>query len=697
MRPAATVTQAATAAITSCARELRTNPVMNPSLPAALRRPRASAPPIGKFRPDIQGMRAVAVTLVFIFHLWPSAIPAGYVGVDVFFVISGYLITSGLLKEVVRDGSVSIRSFYMRRILRLLPVATCVLLVVAACIPLLPRTQWFDTAVDVTGSALYVENWILAFRSTDYFALGASPSPLQHYWSLSVEEQFYIVWPVLIVAAAYVAARFAFSARRAVLAILAALFLVSLALSIFSTSQQPEWSYFATYTRVWELALGGLLAFASFPQLEPRLAAAVTGLGVSGILVSGFVFSTATPYPGIAALLPTAAAGLVIIGGATDNAVGRVLGLWPFRYVGDRSYSIYLWHWPVIVFAGVVVGRQLSPMLGAVVVILVIGLSHLTYAQVENRFRYGAPGSSGRRSLYYALGSAICCVLATLIIISVTQGGRVAVADTDHPGPAALVDGVSVAAGVSAIPPLELIKRDLPEAQLRGCHQNQEDPAPKSCQFGDANSSTQLILVGDSHALQWVSALIRIVEDRGWGLTSYTKSACPFSKVAVVRQGVVYENCATWRKNVIREIRRARPDIVVTSQSRSYPLGSTSPDETEVMAEGLVAVWNRLQRDGIDVVAIRDTPRFKIDPAQCVAEGRDDCSPARENALKVPDPILRAAERTGAHVVDMSDVLCGPVLCEALVGNVYPWRDDNHLTATYSRMTAPYLAARAGW
>ena len=298
------------------------------------------------FRPDIQGLRAVAVIAVLLFHVWPDVVPGGFIGVDVFFVISGFLITGLLLREIESSGSISLLRFYERRVRRLLPAAVFVLLVVALATPLLPEVRWAETAVAIAASALYVENWHLAWLAVDYFGAEEPASPVQHYWSLSIEEQFYVVWPLVMIGVASFALHTAHDLRKCLFIALAGISAGSLAASIALTDATPETAYFITHTRIWELGLGGLLAFAPPLAWSRRGNELARAAGIAAILIACFAFSPGTAFPGFAAILPTAGAALMILAGPANGgwSTERLLALRPMQYLGDTSYSIYLWH-----------------------------------------------------------------------------------------------------------------------------------------------------------------------------------------------------------------------------------------------------------------------------------------------------------------------------------------------------------------
>ena len=652
------------------------------------------------FRPEIQGLRAVAVLVVLLFHIWPSAAPGGYVGVDVFFVISGYLITGLLLREAENKGRISIGRFYARRIKRLLPAATIVLLAVTTCISILPIVRWEGTAFETVASALYFENWWLAKNAVDYLASENAPSALQHYWSLSVEEQYYITWPALLALFAWLLPHLRNRPRFVFGALVVTIGCLSLAYSIYITPRNPGLAYFATTARGWELAIGGALAvWTSWQRMPGGLRQLAGYAGILAIALATWTYSTSTSFPGYLAMLPTLGAALVIVSGESRSrlAIYSVLKSRPFQYLGDLSYSLYLWHWPVVVFYTALAGRQIGLVDGLIVLGVSTALAHQTKYLIEDRFR--APGfASSRRWMPFGFGAL--CILSSVVFagavlrqVELRSGNEVVSEST-----AAAGDGASSGA---FRPALTDARQDIPDVYANGCHVDQRSVQPKSCSWGASAAKVRIILVGDSHAAQWLPALRVIAEKRGWQLTSFTKSACGLADVEFVvgRDKRPYESCTTWGKNVTREIVKMKPNLVITTQSRGqYAYGASDRSASDAMiTAGLSRSWRTFQSAGIHVVALRDTPRVGVDIPDCLASAKGSkraCSRPRAKALLVADPVVMAAKLDGIELVDMSDAICGPAICVPIIRHMLVWRDSHHLTATFARSLAPKLEKR---
>lgn len=378
--------------------------------------PNRVQPAGAQFRPDIEGMRAIAVVLVILFHAYHVPFTAGFVGVDVFFVISGFLITSLLLREQQRAGRISLSRFYARRARRILPASTLVVVVT-----LFATYHWLgfiagnSVANDAKWTAIFGANLHFGLVRTDYFGAQSPPSPLQHMWSLGVEEQFYLVWPglLLIVAVLVRGARY----RRALTAAVSVIIAASLIWSVAQTSVNQTWAYFSPLTRAWELALGALIAVSapSIARLKPAWAAqALAVLGLAGILIAAIVFTSETRYPGYAALLPVVGSAALIAAGCANREtfVGRALSVRSMQWVGARSYSLYLWHWPLLIIPAQYAGRNLSVLENTGLVLLTVVASAATYRFVENPVRRARLFAS-RTGLTLTLGA----VLVTLTIL----------------------------------------------------------------------------------------------------------------------------------------------------------------------------------------------------------------------------------------------------------------------------------------
>jgi len=699
------------------------------------------------FRPDIEGLRAVAVLAVVLFHADLPGLGGGYVGVDVFFVISGFLITGLLWREANTTGTVGLRRFYGARARRLLPASAAVgVITMIGSVFLLPLLEVKSVIVDGITSALYVGNYWFIMRGVDYFASQRPPSPFQHYWSLGVEEQFYLVWPALIIGTAWLIRRVrrrtraeATSSQRPFLVVLALVAAVSFALSLAATPFAPALAFFSLPTRAWQLAVGGLVALTvlQWRRLSPR-AGAVTGwVGLALILLSCTWLSGATPYPGIAALLPTLGTALVIGAGCATptRGCGAVLAASPMRAIGRISYSWYLWHWPVLLLAPGLLGHPLG--LGARVVAALVsgGLAVLTLRFIENPLRFAAAvRRSPGRSL--ALGGAATAVavsmgVALLVVVpapvgrgtpaaalnvttaAVPAGSDSAAYDVAVQHASAQVQAALVAsAGLKAVPsnldpPFADVEAEQNAYMGSGCLLTPLQGRQPECATGDTASPTTVALVGDSHAAIWNPAFQQLATQRRWRLETLTKAACPLMDLRVdnpFRRVVeVFEHCEQWRAQIMARLRAEHPRLVVVSAWRGYGAdeqltGFNAYDPAWI--DGLTRLVQQLRGIGAKVLVLGPVPNPHTTVPICLSAHLDDataCVPRRSAAVNQPGIAGESAATAagGGQYADLTDLFCTTDRCPVIVGNTLVYVDASHLTFEYSRRLAPVMGALA--
>ena len=661
-------------------------------------------------RADIEGLRAVAVLGVLAFHAGLPWLPGGYVGVDVFFVISGYLITGLVTTELQETGRVSFARFYARRVKRLLPAAALVLVVTAAfsAVILSPLARG-QAGSDITSAALYVSNWHFAAQQTDYLAASTNPSPVLHYWSLSVEEQYYVLWPLILVGTVWWARRKGLVAARAVLLAVLGVGVLSLLWSLVWTGVNPPYAFFGTMTRAWELALGGLLALtaASVARMAEGARAAVGWLGLGAVVWSMVVFTEDVPFPGTAALVPALGAAAVIAAGlprpahravpayGVDPGAGLLLGLGPMRSVGRVSYSLYLWHWPPLVLVPIAIGAPLSPAAGLLVVALSAVPAVLSYRYVEEPFRHSsALVEFPRRALVLAVVVTVLGAGAGLLL------GRTApstVIDVPEPQPNGTVATVEVDPSAA--------RTDFPGPYKDGCHSGFRDKEPEACVYGDKESTTRVALLGDSHAIQWFPALEPMAKQQGWALEVDTKSSCSAADVLQYEKKNiqrVYTECPVWREAVIQrwtDDPAIRPAVVFVA-SRDFltvmdgdrklgPLASL-----EAQRDGLERTFARLAGLGIDVVVMGDVLAPGFDMPECLSAHPDDpltCSFAAADAAPKLAADRAAAAEAQVPVIETTSAMCPDGTCPPVRNGVMVYRDDHHVTATYARTLLPLI------
>lgn len=642
-------------------------------------------------------------------HAGLPFLAGGYVGVDVFFVISGFLITRLLLGELDRTGGISLRRFYARRARRLLPLAAVLLAAVGALsLLLLSPVRAVEVSGDIVASALYTANWHFASQSVDYFAQDIEPSPVLHLWSLAIEEQFYLVWPTLLLAVTWLWRRRGGSARPAIWVTLAVVLVGSLALGIHLTDEQPAAAYFSTFGRAWELALGAVLALVGAVRIPRAAAAAIGWGGLGAIAYSAFAFEASTPFPGIAALLPTVGTACVILAGSSVHARARaapasLLSLPPVRYVGRISYSWYLWHWPALIFAAIVWG-PLSVAAGLAVVAASWIPTAATHRWIEDPVRLSrALSLRPNRALAIGLGCMAIGVSAGLMLTDLQPTLHTAPL-SDVKGAAALRDQPRPQRRADAVRPNPLRARaDRSRMYYDGCLVGIDGTNSNRCLYGDPEGERTLILFGDSHALQYAPALEELAETRHWRLIVLTKAECSPGEVPI-RSMVAdreYSQCDAWREESLERIEMGvGSTVVVMSGDTVYtPYGSDGEELSgeagaAAMEAGYVATLTRIHRAGLRTVVIKDTPVSTSDVPDCVSEQLqhlDSCAfplvrdPTREFDARA----ARAAPHS--HLIDITSEICPRRLCRAVIGNALVYRDKSHLTATYARTLAPSI------
>jgi peptidoglycan/LPS O-acetylase OafA/YrhL len=667
------------------------------------------------FRPDVEGLRAVAVGAVLLYHGGMPFAPGGYVGVDVFFVISGFLITGLLLRELEKTGTVSLARFYSRRAKRLLPLSVVVLGAVVLVVGMWPQfdpVRMDEVSLGVVASGLYVMNWLLAARATDYFAAGLEASPVQHFWTLAVEEQFYLIWPALLLGVAWWCRRASLGLRPVLATAFSAVAISSLAYSVYSTELQAGAAYFSTLTRGWELALGGMLALVPASRLGRQpgwVAFALAWAGLGAIAFATVRFNDGTLFPGYAALVPTLGTAAIIAAGfgstATTAWPARLLTLGPVRHVGRISYSWYLWHWPPLVFAAAIWGR-LSPVEGLGVLAASYVPAVLTNRCIEKPFLHSESLTRYPRKAL-ALGGA--CTVSSVALgmgLFVLTPSVPEAPETQVAGAGALRGGDSLHKSAKAVHPTPReaeTKVNRPLMYADGCHLNPPETEVPECVYGNPSSKTTVVLFGDSHAMQWFPALNELARERDWRLVGLTKAACPPAEVYIYNASLrrVYRECAEWREQTLeRIVQEENPSLIVTSSLPTYrprEEGKRLPRDTsdEAMVKGYASTLKKLRSTGARVALIEDVPHPNKNVPECVSRSLDHlrrCASPRSEALDYPKVNTRVAKEVeGVSLIDPTPVLCLENTCPAVIGDVLVYRNGAHLTATYVRTLTPWF------
>lgn len=683
-----------------------------------------AAPPAARrarvLRADIEGLRTIAVGLVVGYHLWPGRVHAGFIGVDVFLVVSGFLITSHLLAHPPRSLR-DLLEFWGRRIRRLLPASFLVLAVTLVLVRLFaPVTQWSEVARQVLASTFYVENWALASSAVDYLAADNAPSPVQHFWSLGVEEQFYLVWPVLVLVCAWAARRVARDRTARVLTWvgggMAIIVAASFAWSLHLTATAPARAYFETPVRVWELGAGALLAAAA-PAVErlfaraEQLRAPVAWVGILMIVGAGMLMDPAVPFPGTAALLPVVGTVLVIAARATSRRSPYPwLALQPVQVVGSISYSVYLWHWPLIILFPYVVGhgRNLVESVGILLASLALAAASKRFVEDPLRGRHPLGAPLRRTYIFMVVGMLVLAGLVALLRWDVARIERQAAEELTAQiaaagecfGGAALVTEGCDPHGDALLQDPALAARDKPDPYRDDCWILGDFTEQKVCHYGSTRpDATQIALVGNSHAGHWLPALQEIAEEENIAITTYLITVCyTVLEPIVLEPAARTPGCQAWNERVVEETSDGRFDAVVVSNRTYAPLaGVERKDQYRQKRAAYRTVLDRWREAGVPVVVLRDTPYADVkNVPDCVATHRDDlaaCDGPYERR-KVPDPLAVEAAAVPdnlVEVVDLTDRICKDGTCYSTVGGTVVYFDAGHLSATFSRSLAPAL------
>ena len=668
------------------ARVARREPVHRPGRPPV---PGRQLPRMA-FRPDIEGLRAVAIVLVVLYHAGWRWASGGFYGVDVFFVLSGYLITGLLVEEAASTGRVSLVNFWARRARRLLPASAVVTLAVllASAILLSPVDQ-ITYAGTARAFAAYASNLTFAARSTDYFAAAAGHDPLLHTWSLAVEEQFYLFFaPLVLGLAAWTARRGADAFRRRFAMVAVALSIISLVGCLVAGGRYPIIAFYALPTRAWEFGIGAL-AFVVAGRAARLERTALEWLGlvslVALIAVVALVDEGAVRPVGVMSLVPTlAAAGIVLSGGGASTVVGRFLALSPVRLVGRLSYSWYLWHWPALVLTRAVI-PDASLGLSMLVAVGALLPAAATYAFVEWPVRHAT------RLQRHPLTVVVAALVLAIVTVAVATGAARRARALLATGPYAEIAAARV----------------LPRINADGCQLGMLDVTSPECRYGAANADSVIVLFGDSHAGQWFPALESIATSRGWSLVTLVKTGCPSVTVTTVNAslGRAYSECDTWRRSAIERIAASRATIVVVANARSYRVtagglvGRTDSTAFGIAQwrDGLAQTLASVRASGARVLVLQDTPRLPVHVPDCLMRHRGEADRCSGVAAAAIDTVVSAAERAvvrtipGTTFASLNGSICAGSACPGARDGIIRFYDTNHLTVRYSASLAPDL------
>jgi peptidoglycan/LPS O-acetylase OafA/YrhL len=638
-------------------------------------------------RPEIQGLRTVASLLVAVYHIWLGRVSGG---VDVFFVVSGFLITRSLLGQLEREGKVDALKFWARLVQRLFPNALFILLVVlAGTVLFLPQFRWPSTFDEILASTFYFENWQLATGAVDYLARDNAKSPVQHYWALAVQGQFYFLWPWIFQFARLLSDKLKIERLRALRAVFVSLFILSLGYSITRTHTDQAFTYFDTLARIWEFSMGAFLAVWRVPVLGNFTRTWISWLGLLMIVLCGVLLRVSTLFPGYAALWPTSAVALILIAGAappTRWSATRLLGSKVLSGFGDVSYAFYLWHWPLLVFVQYFSEKnEVGSGYGLLILLLSALLAYSTTRWLESPIRSSALATT--KPFLFGLS----LLTPNLLALGLWGGwmmyrtGQTDGFDSTHYPGARVVRPGAQWTQVKEYPvlpsPLE-VKDSLPKIYGDGCHQTHKGTEPVSCEYGDPRANEVWALVGGSHSAQWLPTLEPIAKNRHFKIVSFTKSSCRFGLPQIPgKPGTKSYACEVWSSNVVKKLVALKPKF-------AFMTATIGHGPKEVIPPAYPRRWRQLAELGINVIAIRDNPWFMFDVPECVEKwGRDSskCSRQRSDVLASYD-VLHSRKDIPKNVrfLDFSDYFCQGAVCPPVIGNMLVYRDKHHITTLYA-------------
>lgn len=644
------------------------------------------------YRPDLDGLRALAVALVVVYHVWFDRVSGG---VDVFLLLSAYFLTGALLRRVDSGRGVRVRTIWTRRFWRLIPAAAVTLCgVLVAAYYVFPPSMWQTIWSQTLASLFYVENVALQQQNVDYYDRGSTiVSPLQHFWSLSIQGQVFLLWPLVFLVCVGLARVTRIPVRRVLVAVFASIVVVSFAYAVSETSIDQQSAYFSMPARLWEFALGALAAVLVYRIRMPRRVAAALGtLGVVGIVTCGFVLDGSSSFPGVAALWPTLATVAIIFAGAASPGAGllRLLGRRNWRVAGSISYALYLVHWPVLITWRQIEGvTSMDFVPGLAVIALSVVLAFALHYGVERPLRsWRFVRGPATAALAIAMASVLVIVpVVTWRAVEEQRSARLAALD-EHPGAAAVDLSIPVAYTPDTLIPTGTGL----SVEWAGLESRCSDDLRASTEIlleqcfesrASATDAPVMLVIGDSHAQQWMGAVAPGAAAHGYTVVALLRGGCSF---ALDEAPVAPPGCEQWREDAVKYIQEKHPAVVVMVGTRSFP---DSPAERPL--DGIERTVSMVREAGARPVVLRDTPRFSENMFSCIeAVGADACSRDRHEVLADEHPLVWT-DLGDAIRVDLMDFFCPNDRCEAAIGNVAVYIDDNHPTLTYMTTLAPFM------
>ncbi|MBB3754344.1 peptidoglycan/LPS O-acetylase OafA/YrhL [Mycolicibacterium sp. BK634] len=689
------------------------------------------------YRHDLDGLRGVAIALVAVFHVWFGRVSGG---VDVFLVLSGFFFGGSLLRTALNpDSSLSPWPEILRLVRRLLP-ALVVVLAAGAVLTILvqPQTRWETFADQSLASLGYFQNWELSATASNYLRAGEAVSPLQHIWSMSVQGQFYISMLAVVFGFAYfLRRRLGKRLRVTLVTLLVTLTVASFVFAVILHLSDQTAAYYNSFARAWELLLGTLVgAVVPYIRWSMWLRTLLASAGLAAIVTCGAFIDGVREFPGPWALVPVGATVLMILAAANRHASpstrdrlplpSRLLSAAPLVTLGAMAYSLYLWHWPLLIFWLAATDKSHAGVVDGAVILAISGvLAYLTMRFVEEPLRSGRRAGSvpspqqitlswraRLRRPTIALGTTVALLGVALTATSFTwrehvtvqraNGKELVALSTDgYPGARALTQHARVPK-LPMRPTVLEAQNDLPESTNDGCISDFDNTDVINCTYGDKTATRTIALAGGSHAEHWITALDALAKMHHFKVVTYLKMGCPLTteeQPLVMGDNRPYPNCHTWNQKVMAKLISDHPSFVFTTSTRPWNI-----KPGDVMPSTYIGIWQTLSDNNIPILAMRDTPWLVRNgapffPTDCLAKGGDAVSCGIERSEVLSDrnqtldflpifPLMR--------VLDLSDAVCRADVCRAVEGNVLVYHDSHHISATYMRTLIPELGRQMG-
>lgn len=645
--------------------------------------------PEKRFRPELEGVRAVAALLVAVYHIWLGSVSGG---VDVFFVVSGYLITTSVLSRFEGNGHFNYFSYLLNIGKRLFPIAFTVLTFTAiGSFFFLPKIQWNQIVAEIYASMFYVENWQLARNAVDYLAQNNEASPLQHFWALSVQGQFYIIWPLIIFVAFLLAKKiFKTPFRKTLLGVLVTVFTISITYSIYKTNVNQPWAYFDTFARVWEFSLGGMLALLlPYLKVNKYIGFFIGWIGLTVICLTGILLPVSTVFPGYAALLPISGVLLIIISAENHLKFGadRFLSTKPFLYFGSFSYGFYLWHWPLLIFYFAIFKTDVVPLVDGLIILFIAFVLAVFSTKVLEAPIRGMSLKHQKRKI----ATTLFMLFMMVIVVNTTWSVYHAQTEKDfkqnlriedYPGAKVLFEDIDVAPDIKPILTFSSDDNALPRFYQDGCYVDMNSYGLKKCSYGNVeNPKYTVAIVGGSRDAQWFPAFEQFAEELELQVDIYNKDSCKLS--ADDFGGLLTNSCMDWNKRVVEHLLKEPPDLIFTTANAN---GLTP------VTDGFNDVFKKFE--GVTrIFAIRNLHEMPFDVPSCVeVNGAENCKVLRKNVLHDELPWEgRDDIPNNVHFVDLTDYFCDDKYCYAVIGNVITYRDKFHMGDLYASTLAEPL------